>query len=104
MGRHADVVEQGFEAFNRHDFDVMAELCTPDVEWTPPEELPGQARDPDDQQRRQRWRIHLRLSFVCDCGLDNHSMRGEPSFWKGPEVPGTSYSLFHNADSYVERG
>ena len=41
MGRHADVVEQGFEAFNRHDFDVMAELCTPDVEWTPPEELPG---------------------------------------------------------------
>ena len=31
----------GFEAFNRHDFDWMAALCHPEVEWTPPEELPG---------------------------------------------------------------
>jgi hypothetical protein len=30
---------------------------------------------------------------VCTCGLDNHSMRGEPSSWKGQVASGTPYEL-----------
>src|SRR5262249_5140866 len=64
-------------------------------------EHPGQGGDPDDQQRRQPWRLHRRLSFVWTCGLDNHSMRGEPSSWKGRVAPGTPYELLNFWESAV---
>lgn len=41
MGEYAERIRDGFEAFNRRDFGALVELCHPEVEWTPPEELPG---------------------------------------------------------------
>jgi ketosteroid isomerase-like protein len=37
---NVEVVRQGFEAFNRGDIDTLAGLWHPDIEWTPPPELP----------------------------------------------------------------
>src|SRR4051812_21533309 len=34
-------MEAAFDAFNDRNFDQLVELCHPEVEWTPPAELPG---------------------------------------------------------------
>jgi ketosteroid isomerase-like protein len=41
MGDRVDIVREAFEAFNRRDLDAILERCHPQVEWTPPEALPG---------------------------------------------------------------
>jgi ketosteroid isomerase-like protein len=41
VSEYAKRIEAGFEAFNNRDFDVLVDLCHPQVEWTPPAELPG---------------------------------------------------------------
>ena len=41
MGDHIERITAAFEAFNRRDLDELVELCHPEVEWTPPAELPG---------------------------------------------------------------
>ena len=41
MGDYVKRIEAAFEAFNERDFDQLVELCHPDVEWTPPADLPG---------------------------------------------------------------
>jgi steroid delta-isomerase-like uncharacterized protein len=41
VGDHVERIRLGFEAFNRRDFDELVALCAPDVEWTPPADLPG---------------------------------------------------------------
>jgi ketosteroid isomerase-like protein len=40
-GDYVKRIEAAFEAFNERDFDLLVELCHPEVEWTPPVELPG---------------------------------------------------------------
>ena len=34
-------MRSAFEAFNRRDLDALVGFCHPDVEWTPPLDLPG---------------------------------------------------------------
>jgi ketosteroid isomerase-like protein len=41
VGQYAQRIQAAFDAFNERNFDLLVELCHPDVEWTPPEELPG---------------------------------------------------------------
>jgi ketosteroid isomerase-like protein len=49
VGGNVERTAAAFEAFNRRDFDALVAMCHPDVEWTPPEELPGSRtyRGPD---------------------------------------------------------
>ena len=41
MGDYVRRIEAAFEAFNDREFDLLVELCHPEVDWTPPRELPG---------------------------------------------------------------
>jgi ketosteroid isomerase-like protein len=41
VGGHVARVEAAIAAFNEHDFDLLVDFCHPEVDWTPPEELPG---------------------------------------------------------------
>ena len=41
MGDYISRIQIALEAFNGRAFDQLVELCHPEVEWTPPLELPG---------------------------------------------------------------
>jgi ketosteroid isomerase-like protein len=41
VGSYVERIRAAFDAFNERDFDLLVELCHPEVEWTPPQELPG---------------------------------------------------------------
>src|SRR4051794_13724662 len=41
VGDYVRRIEQAFAAFNERDFDLLVEICHPDVDWTPPVDLPG---------------------------------------------------------------
>jgi ketosteroid isomerase-like protein len=41
MSENVDKVERAIEGFNRRDIDAVLAMCHPEIEWTPPDNLPG---------------------------------------------------------------
>ena len=41
MSERIEAVKRAVEAFNRRDIDGLLELCDPEIEWSPPSDLPG---------------------------------------------------------------
>jgi ketosteroid isomerase-like protein len=41
VAEYTEVVGRAFDAFNERDMDRLVAFCHPEVEWTPPPELPG---------------------------------------------------------------
>lgn len=50
-----EIARRGFEAFNRRDWDGVAELFDPEVEWHDPPDMPGGGVHRGREAMLRRW-------------------------------------------------
>ena len=56
---NVELARRGVEAFDRHDFEALAELMDPLIEWNDQRELPGAASHRGGQAVLRRLRVVL---------------------------------------------
>jgi ketosteroid isomerase-like protein len=98
VGEHADRIREGFEAFNKRDFEVLRSLAAPDVEWTPPAELPGSRtyHGPDGVREAMEDLIDIFPELQAEAvRIDEEGSRVVALYrWHGTIPPGASSDPF----------